>query len=409
MTEIIDNIDNSNTTHYTMLDIDRNTGGQSHFENGMQQACIGFSLLLEGVSTMARLRQHVTLPNGEKIWVTGNTVSDMFSNFIARMGYIGTAPPANSNVVLRDFVEETYSPQFMNELAPTTISNYKVYLNLYILPFLGNKPMGSITTGNVQEFLNWMANAKEHGRRKNLNKRTIERVKGFSSRIFEVAKDMGIVTRNPFRSKLLRINAENAKHHTALPDDETDRVKRELPALKDDIARLIISIAIYTGMRREEVLGLRWENVNLEKGYCEVRCTVTYPDNNKPVVRERAKTESSIRTVILPKALVSILLPHRQESGYVIGGDSPLCYSTLARHEREGRNKLGIPTYSLHDFRATYGTQLKENGLTSAQIADLLGHADTRMVETVYARTRTESILKRREDVERLSAAYTEC
>lgn len=398
-------VDSGNAARYTVLD----TNSQAHLENGIRQAYIGISLLLEGVSTMARQRQHVTLPNGESIWVTGNTVSDMFNNFLSRMGLVNTNLQAESSVILGDFVRETYEPQFMNGLAPTTKSNYELYLNHYILPFFGNMAMNGITTGNVQEFLDWMANAKEHGRRKNLNKRTIERVKGLSSRIFEVAKDMGAVSKNPFKSKLLRISAESAKHHEALPDDMTDRVKRELPKLKDDIARIIIALAIYTGMRREEILGLRWENINLEDGYCEVLRTVTYPDNNKPVIRDRAKSESSIRTVILPKALVNLLLPYRQECGYVVGGNSPLPYSTLARHVRKGRKELGISSYSLHDFRVTYGTQLKENGLTSAQTADLLGHADTRMVETIYARTRAEGILKRRGEIERLNTAYVEC
>lgn len=50
--------------------------------------------------------------------------------------------------------------------------------------------------------------------------------------------------------------------------------------------------------------------------------------------------------------------------------------------------------YNNHDWRATFGTQLKEANLSSAQVADLLGHADTRMVETVYAVTRHQGVMK---------------
>ena len=49
---------------------------------------------------------------------------------------------------------------------------------------------------------------------------------------------------------------------------------------------------------------------------------------------------------------------------------------------------------------------LKENGMTSAQVADLMGHADTRMVETVYARAREEGIKKRRGDLEKMNKQY---
>ena len=55
-----------------------------------------------------------------------------------------------------------------------------------------------------------------------------------------------------------------------------------------------------------------------------------------------------------------------------------------------------------YDFRTTFGTQLKESGKTSAQVADLLGHADTRMVERIYARTRHEGVMKHLKAVEEL-------
>ena len=67
--------------------------------------------------------------------------------------------------------------------------------------------------------------------------------------------------------------------------------------------------------------------------------------------------------------------------------------------------KLGIlGKFNNHDWRATFGTQLKEQGLSSAIVADLLGHADTRMIETTYARTRHEGIMKQRNEIEALNA-----
>ena len=69
--------------------------------------------------------------------------------------------------------------------------------------------------------------------------------------------------------------------------------------------------------------------------------------------------------------------------------------------------KLGIKGYSPYDFRTTFATQAKESGQTSAQVADLLGHKDTRMVETVYARTRHEGVMKQLEAVEAINAGIT--
>ena len=82
--------------------------------------------------------------------------------------------------------------------------------------------------------------------------------------------------------------------------------------------------------------------------------------------------------------------PIAKPSGFLFGGEAPWCYSTMTGRFRKGQKLLQISGSGNHDFRTTYGTQLKESGMTSAQVADLMGHADTRMVETVYARAREE-------------------
>lgn len=98
--------------------------------------------------------------------------------------------------------------------------------------------------------------------------------------------------------------------------------------------------------------------------------------------------------------------PLRKEKGFLFGGDAPWCYATMNRRVYQGKKLLGIQGFNNHDFRTTYGTQLKESGMTSAQVADLMGHADTRMVETVYARAREEGIKKRRGDLEKMNKQY---
>lgn len=159
----------------------------------------------------------------------------------------------------------------------------------------------------------------------------------------------------------------------------------------------------YTGMRREEVLGLRWEDVNIEEHYATICRAITYPDMNKPEIK-KPKSERSERTVPLVEAVTRLLKSVEKTEGFVIGGESPLCYSSAIRLRQRAFKKLGIVGFNNHDFRTTFGTQLKESGMTSATVADMLGHADTRMVETVYARTRHEGVMKQLDALERLNA-----
>ena len=78
-------------------------------------------------------------------------------------------------------------------------------------------------------------------------------------------------------------------------------------------------------------------------------------------------------------------------------------YSKARRVGKGAFKALGIVGYTDYDFRSTFGTQLKESGKTSAEVADLMGHADTRMVETVYARTRHEGVMKHLKFIEEMN------
>ena len=115
-----------------------------------------------------------------------------------------------------------------------------------------------------------------------------------------------------------------------------------------------MGLLVYTGMRREEVLGLGWENIHLSEGYGEVHRVVTYPDNTRAVVKDEPKTATFERTFIIPAPLKRLLLPFERESGYVIHGDTPGCpasYSTAQRTYRAAFKQLGIlGKFNNHDW-----------------------------------------------------------
>lgn len=311
---------------------------------------------------------------------------------------------------LREFVDAVFRPHFMNGLAPTTIESYEQFLSLNILPFMGDRPMNEIDVVTIQSFMMWMATASQRGRKNDLNKQTIARVCGLVSRIYAIAVDLKIVADNPVKHKILRNPGKPGGHHRAVDDRIVDRVKRQIPHLPKEQQRLYMGLLVYTGMRKSELLGLRWEHVHLEEGYAEVVEGVTYAGQNKETKVGDTKTETSTRTVILPKPLVSILSTCKNRKGYVIHGrdaEKPVCCSTQKRLYESAFEALGIKgLYNNHDWRSTFGTQLKEQGVTSAVVADLLGHADTRMVETVYARTRHQGIMKQANIIEKINENY---
>ena len=104
---------------------------------------------------------------------------------------------------------------------------------------------------------------------------------------------------------------------------------------------------------------------------------------------------------------MEILRPCVKESGFVCGDEEPWTWTVLDNIKNRAYKKLKIKGFSNYDFRSTFGTQLKESGLSSAIVADLMGHSDTRMVETVYARRRHSGIMKQLDAVEAINSGIT--
>lgn len=347
--------------------------------------------------------------NGVSIyrWASGTNKQELLLNVARLMIEYGllngieleAKEPKKKKPTVRQFITKVYVPTFVERLGKTTAENYRQYINNNIVPFLGSKRMDEVDVSTIQQFYDWMATARKRGRRKNLNKNTIERVGGLTGRIFKVAQEMGIISDNPVKHTLLSIHAEQGTHHKALPDAEVRRIKKAIPLLSNQDERVYMGLLVYTGMRPEEVRGLCWENVNLEKQYAMITQAVTYPTNSQPSIG-KPKTNHSARTVLLPSALIEILKPCAEKKGYLCGGKQPWCYSRATRTWKSAFANLGLEGYCNYDFRTTYGTQLKEAGISSAIVADLMGHADTRMVETIYARTRHEGVMKQLTSVE---------
>lgn len=356
-----------------------------------------------------RIRQRAKIGD-QCVWLSGETQQELFDDYLRQAIAAGLAVPADAvgearvhkTPTVRQFVEETYAPTFITRLAPKTVANYRLHLDLNILPFLGDMPMDQVTVATIQQFYDWMATAGERGRRKNLNACTTRRVSGLASRIFKVAMEMKIIPETPFKHSLLNIRAEEAGHHKAMTDAEIQRVRQAIPHLQDRDERLYMGLLAYTGMRPEEALGMCWENVALEQQYAKVVQAVTYPGNSRAYIG-KPKTAHAARTVLLPKVLVEILRPEQQPRGFILGGDKPWCYSHKTQVSKRALAHLHLEGYSDADFRTTFGTQMKEYGKTSAEVADLMGHADTRMVERVYARTRHEGVMKHLYAVEKIT------
>ncbi len=368
------------------------------------------SMPQEGDNEVARLKERVQLDNGVIKWASGNTKQELFK-CIAK---VLMGPPVDSKkmITLEDFVEQQYKPSYFKTLAETTKANYEQYLRLNIYPFMGHMYLTDINVLTIQDFYNWMAEAGSHGRKNDLNKHTIDRVSGLLSRILRIAVALKYIDETPINRDLLKNNGKKASNHKPLRKADINKVRSGIPSLKLERQRLFVALLAYTGMRPEEILGLRWECVDIENGLCHMIRTVTYPDKIKALVQEGGKTELSVRQVNLVPDVVTVLSQVENKTGYVIHGRDnmkPCPRSTYVKTYSAAFKQLGINGYEPYDFRTNFATECCEQGFTAKQTADMMGHADTRMVEKVYAKRRSEGVIQYREALSRMMTCDKEC
>jgi integrase len=158
-----------------------------------------------------------------------------------------------------------------------------------------------------------------------------------------------------------------------------------------------------TGLRKGELLGLRWEDLDLAGGTASIRRTVQRT-NSGGLVALPTKTQSSERRIALPTECLHSLEQHRdrqrqereaagtgwEASGYVLfirPDGSPIEGATLTRHFNTLLRRATL-RIRFHDLRHSAATLLLEQGVELVVIKELLGHAHIAVTATVYAQVR---------------------
>jgi integrase len=165
-------------------------------------------------------------------------------------------------------------------------------------------------------------------------------------------------------------------------------------------------VAATLGLRRGELLGLRWEDLDLDRGTVTVARTVQRVGG--ALVLDDTKTEASDGTVLLPKITKRLLLEHRKqqdveraEAGelwtdhglvFPTSVGTPMEPRSLNRHFEGVRTRAGLPNVRLHDLRHTVVSLLLELGTPPHIVQAIARHADVDITMSIYAHTNLDAM-----------------
>lgn len=288
------------------------------------------------------------------------------------------------NTLYKDYLAEWYKGK-KAVINTQTSKAYDSYMENHILPPLGSISLSKLNPLIVQNFVH---NLRDNG----LSSATIKKVYTIVNNSLEHARRLELISKNPAAN--VQLPKVEKKEMSVW---NVDNITAFLNAARVDRTYSAFYLAISTGMRQGEILGLRWKDVDLEQGYIYITQTLSH-DGKEFLVG--AKTISSIRSIKIDGDTVRVLRKQRAvivSEKLELGKEykdydlvvctsfgTPILPSNLNRTYRRLRKLADVPPIRFHDLRHTHASLLLSIGVPAKVIAERLGHANIKTTLDIY-------------------------
>ena len=211
----------------------------------------------------------------------------------------------------------------------------------------------------------------------------------FMGEIFKDAVEDGLMKKDPTVSTRIVIPPRKSYDREALPLEQFREIIGNLDRLEIQDKRLL-ALLMFTGMRRGEVLGLRWEDIDTGAGYIHVRQNVSHCNGNQPIVGT-PKTKSGKRDIPLDAFVLEVLSP-LQSTGFIFGGSSPYTMTMFNNTMKRIKKTIDLHGATAHVMRHSYLTYLAGTGTDGKTIQAIAGHSTITMTMNKYVHAQPEKI-----------------
>jgi len=329
-----------------------------------------------GNTDMAKINRAVMI-NGEKRWIRANTEQEYCDKLLKLTGANQQEPTQKHlfpNYALNWF--DVYSKPNIESVTAIT---YQRQIKKYLIPAFEGMAVEDITTDEVQCLFNSMNTAKA----------TKDKVKIVLNQILDAAVEDNLLTKNPLKSKRLKITGKESKTTQPYTVEQMRYLVQHIDDVKQLQDRAYLALQALHPMRLEEVLGLKWADIDMDNGAIYICRAVTHPDRNRPEIKA-TKTERSNRNLGLVQLAAQYLIPGEPEE-FVLGGAKPLSYQQVKRLCERIQKDTGFDDkVTPIRFRCTVLTDLYENTHDIKLVQAAAGHTSSAMTLKHYVKGRQD-------------------
>ncbi|MCL0095965.1 site-specific integrase [Dehalococcoidia bacterium] len=300
-----------------------------------------------------------------------------------------------AKLTVGEYLNQWIESYVVTNTSPRTVEGYQLIVQRHLIPNLGTIPLTQLQPSHVQSYY---AKALSGGRADGnggLSARTVLHIHRVLSEALTHAVKWQILIRNV----ALAVDPPRPKRPEMTTLSE-DQVTAFLQAVAGSQYRELFTVAVYTGMRRSELLGLRWKDVDLDLAQLSVTKTL-HRTADEGFVFTEPKTAKSRRTIALSPSICILLrkLREHQIAEKLLLGlkfkDDDLVFSKPdgTHYDPSGVThafkrivkRLGLPDVRLHDLRHTHASLMLKQGIHPKIVSERLGHSNIGITLDTYS------------------------
>ena len=185
--------------------------------------------------------------------------------------------------------------------------------------------------------------------------------------------------------------------HKEMKTLTSDQLSAFFQEAKDSGVYELYYLDLATGLRRGELLGLKWRDVDLDRGVLKIQRAISR--QNGKVVEAPLKTKNAYRTLPLSADAIDVLMQQRRKTGnsewvFPSPTGGPMSPDSVLHMLQRVLKRAGLPRIRFHDLRHTFATMALQNGVDVKTVSSMLGHYSAGFTLDTYAHVTTDAQLK---------------